>query len=621
MKIEGSAAARARTGESAERPERHFTGLGVSAGIAVGPAHVVERGLIDVPEYRIEDDAVDAEIARFQDALALSASQIRNLQAQTDTLPEEVAGQLRHLLDAHLLMLSGSRLVRGVEARIRDARINAEAAVQVQLSETAQAFAAMEDSYLAGKIDDVREASARLVRNLTRAGYQAFSGVPPGTIIIAEEITPADTALMDPARIGGFAAAQGGAEGHTAIMARSLGLPAVLGVAGLAGAVRSGDIVAVDGVRGGLVVNPGEATIARLERRRRALERRERQLARLRQVAAVSSDGERVTLQCNIELPNELPQAQEAGAEGIGLLRSEFLYMNREEPPSEDEQYVALKEIVAGMEGTPVTVRTLDVGSDKLAYSLGEHIAPSVNPALGLRAVRLSLKTPALLEAQIAAILRAGAHGPVRILVPMITSVDEIRQVRKAVDKMVRRLTRARVPIADAPPLGIMIETPGAALAADALADACDFFSLGTNDLTMYTLATDRGDDQVAHLYDPLHPAVLRLIRFATDAARRAEIPVNLCGELAGNPRFNRDVAGLRPARSLHGAAERAAREAAHPRARRRQGGRPCGGAAEPDRGGPYSEADRRFSQWRVRPARRRPVRTLAPVVSPRRRC
>ena len=545
MKTEGSAATRAQVVELTDRPERHFSGLGVSAGIAVGPAHVVERGLIDVPEYRIEDDAVEAEIARFHDAVALSASQIRQLQAQAETLPEEVAGQLRHLLDAHLLMLSGSRLVRGVEMRIRDARINAEAAVQVQLSEIAQAFAGMEDSYLASKIDDVREASARLVRNLTRAGYQAFSGLPPNTIIIAEEITPADTALMDPARIGGFAAALGGAEGHTAIMARSLGLPAVLGVTDLVGAVRSGDLVAVDGVRGGLVVNPGEATIARLERRRRALERRERQLARLREVAAVSSDGARVTLQCNIELPNELTQAKEAGAEGIGLLRSEFLYMNREEPPSEDEQYVALKEIVAGMEGAPVTVRTLDVGSDKLAYSLGEHIAPSVNPALGLRAVRLSLKTPALLEAQIAAILRAGAHGPVRILVPMITSVDEIRQVRKAVDKMVRRLTRARVPIADAPPLGVMIETPGAALAADALAGACDFFSLGTNDLTMYTLAIDRGDEQVAHLYDPLHPAVLRLIRFATEAARRAGIPVNLCGELAGNPRFTAMLLGF----------------------------------------------------------------------------
>ena len=248
MKTEGSTTtAWAQAVELADRPERRFSGLGVSAGIVVGPAHVVERGLIDVPEYRIEDDAVEAEIARFHDAVALSAAQIRQLQAQAEALPEEVAGQLRHLLDAHLLMLSGSRLVRGVEMRIRDARINAEAAVQVQLSEIAQAFAGMEDSYLAGKIDDVREASARLVRNLTRAGYQAFSGLPPGTIIIAEEITPADTALMDPARIGGFAAALGGAEGHTAIMARSLGLPAVLGVADLVGAVRSGDIVAVDG--------------------------------------------------------------------------------------------------------------------------------------------------------------------------------------------------------------------------------------------------------------------------------------------------------------------------------------------------------------------------------------
>ena len=545
MKTEAKAAGRPAADTPPERPEQHFTGLGVSAGIAVGPAHVVERGLIDVPEYRIEDDAIEAEIARFGEAVSLSVSQIHSLQAKAEALPEEVAGQLRYLLDAHLLMLSGSRLVRGVEARIRDARINAEAAIQVQLSEIAQAFAGMEDSYLAGKIDDVREASGRLVRNLTRAGYQAFSSVPSGTIIIAEEITPADTALMDPARIGGFAAALGGAEGHTAIMARSLGLPAVLGVSGLTGTVRSGDIVAVDGVRGGLVINPGEATIARLERRRRALERRERQLARLRQVPAVSRDGERVTLQCNIELPSEMPQAQEAGAEGIGLLRSEFMYMNRDEPPSEDEQYVVLKDIVGGMNGAPVTVRTLDVGSDKLAYSLGEHISPSVNPALGLRAVRLSLKIPALLEAQIAAILRAGAHGPVRILVPMITSVEEIRHVRKAVDKMIRRLTRARVPIADAPPLGVMIETPGAALAADALADACDFFSLGTNDLTMYTLAIDRGDEQVAHLYDPLHPAVLRLIRFATDAARRAGIPVNLCGEIAGNPRFTAMLLGF----------------------------------------------------------------------------
>ncbi len=546
MKTEQDAtAAPGRRGGPRERRELSFTGLGVSAGIAVGPAHVVERGLIDVPEYPIAESAIDAEVERFREAAALSAQQIRKLHAKAAALPAEAAEELRYLLDAHLQMLVGSRLVRGVEARIRQARINAEAAVQIQLSEIAQAFAGMEDSYLAGKIADVREASSRLVRNLTRAGYQAFSGLPAGAIIIAEEITPADTALMDPARIGGFATALGGAEGHTAIMARSLGLPAVLGVPSLVNAVRSGDVVAVDGIRGGLVVNPSKATIAKLTRRRQALERRQRQLARLRGVAAVSRDGERITLQCNIELPNELPLALEAGAEGIGLLRSEFLYMNRDDPPSEDEQYVALKDIVEGMAGAPVTVRTLDVGSDKLAYSLGEHITPSVNPALGLRAVRLSLKAPSLLEAQVAAILRAGAHGPVRILIPMITSIDEIRRVREIMDKVVRTLTRRRVPIAQAPPLGIMIETPGAALAADALAGACDFFSLGTNDLTMYTLAIDRGDEQVAHLYDPLHPAVLRLIRFATDAARRVKIPINLCGELAGNTRFTAMLLGF----------------------------------------------------------------------------
>ena len=538
MKTERRAPPRARR-------EVRFTGLGVSSGIAIGPAHVVERGLAHVPEYRLEEGSVEAEVARFREAVALSTKQIRKLHAKAASLPGEATEELRYLLDAHLQMLSGSRLVRGVEARIRRARSNAEAAVQAQLSEIAQTFAGMEDSYLASKIDDVREASARLVRNLTRAGYRAFSGLPAGTIIVAEEITPADTALMDPARIGGFAAALGGAEGHTAIMARSLGIPAVLGVPGLVDTVRAGDVVAVDGVRGGIVVNPGAATGAKLERRRQALERRRRQLARLRGVAAVSRDGERITLQCNIELPGELPLAREAGAEGIGLLRSEFLYMNREEPPSEDEQYVAFKDIVEGMAGAPVTVRTLDVGSDKLAYSLGAHIAPSVNPALGLRAVRLSLKAPALLEAQLAAILRAGARGPVRILVPMITSVGEIRRVRAILDGVVRKLTAARVPIAQSPPLGVMIETPGAALAADALAEACDFFSLGTNDLTMYTLAIDRGDEQVAHLYDPLHPAVLRLVRFATDAARRAKLPVNLCGELAGNTRFTAMLLGL----------------------------------------------------------------------------
>jgi phosphotransferase system enzyme I (PtsI) len=351
---------------------------------------------------------------------------------------------------------------------------------------------------------------------------------------------------MDPAIVGGFASALGGAEGHTTIMARSLGLPAVLGVPSLIHAVKPGDIIALDGVRGTVVVNPSEATIARFERRREALVRRQRQLDRLRGVSAATRDDVRITLQCNLELPSELALAQQVGAEGVGLLRSEFLYMNRDTLPSEDEQYVAFKDIVEGMEGEPVTIRTLDVGSDKLAYSLGEHISPSVNPALGLRAIRLSLKVRPLLDTQLAAMLRASAHGKLRILLPMINSSSEIKRVHEAMDKVDKRLARKRIAMSDPlPELGIMIETPGAALAADSLAKNCDYFSIGTNDLTMYTLAADRGDEQVAHLYDPLHPAVLRLIRSATQAADSAGIPVNLCGEMAGNPRFTALLLGL----------------------------------------------------------------------------
>ena len=534
-------------GQGAASPapaELKYSGLGVSAGIAIGPAHVMERGLIDVPDYCVTD--VDAELERFDGAVRKSIEQVEKLRTKAAALTEAAAEELTYLLDAHRQMLAGSRLVRGVEDRIRSEKLNAEAAVQAELSQIAHAFSEMEDSYLAGKIQDVREVSARLVRNLTKAEYQAFSGVTPGSIIVAEEITPADTALMDPAIVGGFASALGGAEGHTTIMARSLGLPAVLGVPSLVHAVRPGDMVALDGVRGTVVVNPSAKTIARFERRCEALARRQRQLERLRGVPAMTRDEVRISLQCNMELPMELALVRQAGAEGVGLMRSEFLYMNRDTLPSENEQYVAFKDIVEGMEGHTVTVRTLDVGGDKLAYSLGQHISPSANPALGLRAIRLSLKVRKLLETQLAAMLRASAHGKLRILLPMISTSSEIKRVNEAMDKVVRRLVRKRAAMSDPlPELGIMIETPGAALAADSLAKSCDYFSIGTNDLTMYTLAADRGDEQVAHLYDPLHPAVLRLIKYATEAAKKGGIPVNICGEMAGDPRFTALLLGL----------------------------------------------------------------------------
>ena len=527
------------------RAERVFDGLGVSPGIAIGPAHVVETGFIDVPEYTIAEDAVAAEQQRFADALAKSQRQLTKLKDKSTALHGTAAEELGFLLDARLQMLTGSRVVRGVENRITEQRVNAEAAVRAEITQVAQSFAELDDAYLAARADDIREVGDRLIRNLTRTPYQAFSRLPEGSIIIAEDITPADTALMDPEHIGGFATAVGGTESHTAIMARSLGLPAVLGLADFVAQVRTGDVVIVDGSAGRVVVRPKPATLADFERRRGEFARAERLLGGLKRLPAVTRDGTAVTLLANLELPREAEAAVAGGAEGVGLLRTEFLFMNRPDLPDEEEQYQALRTILKGMDGRPVTVRTLDVGGDKLAASLDLEQG-GANPALGLRAIRLSLKMPDLLEIQLAAILRAGAHGPVRILLPMVSTVAETRQVREILVAVVKRLKRRGAKIADPlPPLGVMIESPGAALAADALAQVADFFAIGTNDLTMYTLAIDRGDEQVAHLYNPLHPAVLRLIQFTTEAALRARIPVSVCGEVAGDPRYAALLLGL----------------------------------------------------------------------------
>jgi phosphotransferase system enzyme I (PtsI) len=529
-----------------EREERVFDGLGVSSGIAIGAAYVREAGAVEVPEYRIEQNDVEAEIARFRDAVARTRRQIQSLKAKVKGLPAATAEELGYLLDAHLHMLMGSRLMRGVERRIADELINAEAAVQAEISVIARGFAAMDDTYLAARMEDIREVGARLVRSLTKDRHRPFAALPKGCVLIAEELTPADTALLDPRTIAGFATVLGGAEGHTAIMARALGLPAVMGAAGLIAGIESGDMVVVDGRRGRIVVNPSPTTLEEFGRLREALRRSQRQLARLRRLPAVTRDGIEIKLNANVELPRELDFLRQVGAGGIGLLRSEFLYMNRDDLPGEDEQYREIRAAVEAMDGKPVTVRTLDVGGDKLALSLDGHLGSAPNPALGLRAIRLSLKVPKLLETQLAAILRAGAHGPVRILLPMISTPGEVRQVREILHAVARRLRRRKVRIADPlPPLGVMIETPGAALSADALAEVSDFFSIGTNDLTMYALAIDRGDEQVAHLYNPLHPAVLRLIQFAAEAGHRAGIPVAVCGEIAGDARFTALLLGL----------------------------------------------------------------------------
>jgi|AraplaMF_Col_mMF_1032025.scaffolds.fasta_scaffold00157_47 phosphotransferase system enzyme I (PtsI) len=543
---DGTKPRRKRKSADGERREVVLKGLGVSAGIAIGEAHVVEIGAVQIPEYDIKESEIDAEIARFNEALQKADRQLKKLKTKSAELHGAAAEELGFLLDAHMQMLSGSRVVRGVESRIRREKINAEAAVQAAISAVAEEFEALDDPYLAARADDVREVGNRLLRNLTKTPYEAFKHLPDGAIIIAEELTPADTALLDPKRVAGFATAIGGAQSHTAIMARSLELPAVLGIPELLTKVKSGDQIVIDGYTGRVVIHPNRERLAQYERRTAEIEEEQKKLARLRKLPSMTTDGRRIGLYANLELPREVENALAAGAAGVGLLRTEFLYMNRPDLPTEDQQYEILREIVEGMSGRPVTIRTLDIGNDKLAPALKDHMGETANPALGLRAIRLSLRDRDLLDAQLGAMLRAGAHGPIRILLPMISAVSEVKQTRAAMEQVAKRLKKRGVKIADPlPPLGCMIEIPGAALAADALAQCSDFFAIGSNDLTMYTLAIDRGEEQVAHLYNPLHPAVLRLIQFATEAALRARIPISVCGEIAGDPKFAPLLLGL----------------------------------------------------------------------------
>jgi phosphotransferase system enzyme I (PtsI) len=533
----------AREGGAAEHK---LSGLAVSAGIAIGPAHIGEGGDLPVAESHIPESEIDAERARFAEAVAVSLKQLRKLKAKTAALPESAAEEIGYLLDAHLAMLSNSRLVRGVEQRIGRACVNAERAVQIEINEIAESFAAMRDPYLAARIEDIRVVGTRLIRNLIKKPYVAYSAVPAGAVILAEELSPADTALMDPQRIAGFATVFGGAEGHTAIVARALGLPAVLGVPRLLEHVQAGDTVVIDGTDGCVIIDPSAETVREYEGRRDVLARERRGLGRLRRLPAVTRDGVEITLDANLELPIELEQALGNGAMGLGLVRSEFLYMNRDDLPGEEEQYAVFSALVRGMNGKPVTVRTFDLGGEKIARSLSGHSAEPTNPALGLRAIRLSLQDRRLLDPQLAAMLRAASDGPLRILLPMISTASEIRRVREAIEQVARRLRRRGVRLPKAlPPLGAMIEVPGAALAADALAAEADFFAIGTNDLIQYTLAIDRSDEQVAHLYNPLHPAVLRLIQFAVEAALRRSMPISVCGEMAGEPRFCALLLGL----------------------------------------------------------------------------
>ncbi|MCX7932601.1 MAG: phosphoenolpyruvate--protein phosphotransferase [Rhodovarius sp.] len=531
--------------------ETRFRGIGVSPGVAIGPVYDTTEPPADAPRRSIAPEQVEAERDRLNAATALARKQINKLKARLAVLPEEAQEELSPLLDAYLLMLGPSRLLRGARRRIGEALVAAETAVLDESEEIAAGILNARDDDKAGllrRAAEVREIARRLIRNLTATPFRALKDLPPGVILVAEELTPADAALLDPGRVAGVATEEGGPDGHTAIMLRALGIPSVLGVAGLTEAAVRGDLATLDGGSGVVVLHPGEEALAAAKEAMAAYARERARLSRLRRLPAVTADGEAVELQANLEIPAELPLIAQAGAQGIGLLRSEFLFMNRDSLPDEEAQFEAYRSIVEAMAGDPVTIRVLDWGGEKDMQALAEGLPTGhgPNPALGLRGIRLLLKRPELLEEQFAAILRVASRGQVRVMLPMVTIPEEVRSAREIYERVARRLRRRGESIPDKlPPLGAMIETPGAALAADAIALEADFFAIGTNDLAMYTLAVDRAEVDLAHLYDPLHPAVLRLVQFATEAALRLRMPVSICGEMGGNPHLVPLILGL----------------------------------------------------------------------------
>jgi phosphotransferase system enzyme I (PtsI) len=537
---------------AARRKEQAVSGIAVSPGIAIGPVWDTTEAPADVPRRSIAEDQAEAERARFDGAVAASRKQLGKLKMRLSVLPEEAQEELAPLLDAYVLMLGNSRLVRNTRERIKNQLLAAETAVLDESEAIAAAILAGKDDEKAGllrRAQEVREIARRVTRNLMAAGFRSFKDVPAGAILVADELTPADAALLDPSRIAGVATEEGGADGHTAIMLRALGIPSVVACHGLTESAERGDQAVLDGGGGFIVLRPGQAALEKAREGIAGYAKERAKLAKLRALPAETKDGEQVELQANLEIPAELPLIAQAGARGIGLLRTEFLFMNREDLPDEEAQVAAYAPIIEAMGSDEVTIRVLDWGGEKdlqaRAEGLRSHYA-GPNPALGLRGLRLLLKRPELLEAQFAAILRVAEKGKLRILLPLVTTPNEVKQAREIYDRVAKRLRRRGEKLPEKLPLlGVMIETPGAALAADAIALEADFFAIGTNDLAMYTLAVDRGDAEVGHLYDPLHPAVLRLMQFATEAALRLRMPVSVCGEMAGNPRLVPLLLGL----------------------------------------------------------------------------
>lgn len=575
-------------GQSERAPRRArrqlvLAGAAVAPGIGIGPIAVAEEPRLPKVRRKIAASDTGVELQLLDEAVTRARRQLQKLRNRLTGLPEESRSEIAPLIDAHLMMLGNSRLMRAIRADISERLMSAATAVIEASDAQAEAIlarrrtdAGTESGSEAGtgagnaadefagaerQAEEIREIGRRLLRNLVRLPFRSFSTLDEGSILISDALRPADVALIDPSRFAGVAAEEGSADGHTAIMLRALGVPAVLGIPGLIAAAKPGTTAILDGSAGTVTLNVGRRTLADAERSRSAFYRSQRGLARLKRLASETSDHVAIDLQGNLELPFELPMLAQSGAAGIGLMRTEFLFMSQDSLPDEDMQFAVYRNTVEAMDGDPVTIRLLDWGSDKEIEALTvAGLVPDTqeaNPALGMRGIRMLLQNQPLLDTQVAAILRAATYGKVRLLIPMVSRLSEIEAVRDTIDRAWRRLRRRRVRLPETPPpIGIMVETPAAVMLARRFSKLCDFFAIGTNDLTMYALAADRGLPPRLGLYDTLDPAILGLIEMTVAAAATARIPVSLCGEIAGRPEAIPLLVGLGLRQlSMHGGA------------------------------------------------------------------
>ena len=517
-------------------------GTGVSDGVAIGKAFVLQRELPEIPEYAIPREYIEEEVARFQRAVEASR---RQLMAIREHIPANAPPEATSFLDAHMLMLDDKMISMAPIEAIRSRQYNAEWALKTQSEILSAIFEQMDDHYLRNKKTDVNQVVNRIQRNLLQQNYDEHEKIAEGEIVVADDLTPADTVMLKHNRVRAFVTSLGGPISHTAILARSLGIPAIVAAHSATRYVSPGEQLIVDGKRGMLIIAPDRAIMDEYRRRQKDIARKRRELNRLKTSRAITRDRRRIALLANIELPADVRAAVQAGAEGIGLYRTEFLFMNRPAPPNEEEQFRAYTKVIKSLPGKPVTIRTVDLGADKQVDGGRAGATITVNPALGLRAVRLCLHDTSLFRPQLRAILRASAFGKVRMMIPMLSGQEELFQVLDLIEETKSDLKRERIKFNPKIPVGGMIEVPAAAISADLFAPHLDFFSIGTNDLIQYTLAIDRVDDAVNYLYDPLHPSVLRLISITIKAGKQARIPVAMCGEMAGDPRYTRLLLGL----------------------------------------------------------------------------